>query len=511
MKILLVEPAYRRKSKAMIRGDVNISDDSLWYPPIGLMKIARFHKDRGDEVFFVAGIPDYEVKFDKKVKWDIIYVTTTFTFYFKKVVETINYFKKNADRIVVGGILATLMSADILVETGIEVTVGLLKSARFIGFDDDTNIDELIPDYSILDGRYYAVNNTFYAYTTRGCRIGCPWCAVPSLEPNYEPYIDIKQQIINLRAEYGEKGILKLMDNNVLISEQLKDIIDDLVELGYSRNMRTTLGKPGIVDFNQGVDASHINIKTIKLLSKINISPLRIAFDKISERKIYINAVELAFKNGFKTISNYMLYNFRDTPKDLYERVMVNIRLNEKWKTGVKGKAGQIYCYPMRYAPINEKLGVHANRNRNFFKAVNTRDIDWLKAPVWTPKFSRNIDVMKGVAHGAVPTVASLAKRTFGRNLEEFVTNLYMPEDMLRNRDKYEHNIHAGEKPRALGNGEIEEFRKFILSLLRRKSESFYFFHNAVTPNSKITIREALTKTRNQEIIKWLNRYLTPS
>ena len=35
----IVEPAYRRKSSAMTRNDRNIPDDSLWYPPIGLMKL----------------------------------------------------------------------------------------------------------------------------------------------------------------------------------------------------------------------------------------------------------------------------------------------------------------------------------------------------------------------------------------------------------------------------------------------------------------------------------------
>jgi len=342
----------------------------------------------------------------------------------------------------------------------------------------------------------------------RGCRVGCSWCAVPKLEPDFESYIDIKSHILQLRSEYGDFSSLKLMDNNILLSEHLEKIINDLVALGYGRNAKTVSGKNRTVDFNQGVDATHLNINTISLLEKINIKPLRIAFDRLSEKNIYVKSVELSFRHGFRAISNYMLYNYNDTPEDLYQRIMVNIDLNEKWHDGINGKRGQVYCYPMRYAPIDNKLGEGANKERNFFADVNAEEIDWLRAPAWTPKFSRNVDVIKGVAHGAIPTVPSLARRAVGRTFEEFVTNLYMPEEMLRNRNMYERSIFTGEKERNPGNGEIEEFREFILDLLHKRDSTFLFFHNAVVPNRKAVIRDAMTKTKNSGVIHWLEKYL---
>jgi hypothetical protein len=77
-----------------------------------------------------------------------------------------------------------------------------------------------------------------------------------------------------------------------------------------------------------------------------------------------------------------------------------------------------------------------------------------------------------------------------------------MPEEMLRNRDKYERTIYPDEKTRSPGNGEIEDFRKFILDLLHSKSDLFYFFHDTVASNRKQDIREALKHTKNAELIR---------
>jgi hypothetical protein len=64
---------------------------------------------------------------------------------------------------------------------------------------------------------------------------------------------------------------------------------------------------PRVVDFNQGLDASYINEENIKLIAKLNIKPMRIAFDNVKERKEYVRALRLAEEHGFKSFSNYML------------------------------------------------------------------------------------------------------------------------------------------------------------------------------------------------------------
>ena len=59
----------------------------------------------------------------------------------------------------------------------------------------------------------------------------------------------------------------------------------------------------------------------VKLLSEVAINPLRIAFDHISEKETYKKAVRLAESYRIRNFSNYILYNYDDTPEDLWKRL----------------------------------------------------------------------------------------------------------------------------------------------------------------------------------------------
>ena len=215
---------------------------------------------------------------------------------------------------------------------------GTLTSPRQIDLSGSENIDLLPPDYELLDPAKYAINDTYYGYTTRGCTNRCPWCGVPTLEPQYVPYIDIEPAIRTLRGEHGDKAMLKLMDNNILASPQLERIVDSVADLGYGRGQITEKTKKRrVVDFNQGLDASQFTETVVHLLAKLNVKPMRVAFDRLAEKREDIRALELAHDEGVVEFSNYMLYNFHDTPRELYDRLIVNIDLNEKWIRNMPG------------------------------------------------------------------------------------------------------------------------------------------------------------------------------
>ena len=532
MRVLLVEPKYRRDPlKWPVSGKVEVprrslNDEQLWYPSVGLMKLSRFHKERGDEVRFVSGCDPPVFSrgdlFTPAELWDRVYITSVFTYHFKEVVKTIRFYLDavggTVSKIFVGGVMASMMPDDIFEETGVYPILGVINSARQIDIPDDTNIDLLPPDYNLLDGDRYAINSTYYLFATKGCTRSCSWCAVPKIEPTFASYIDVKPIIRQLREEYGDKPTLKLMDNNILASPNLEQIVDDLLELGYGKGeyVATPRKKQRVVDFNQGIDCRYINESNMRLISVLNIEPMRIAFDMLGIKKQYVQALELGHKFGVHKFSNYMLYNYRDTPRDLYERLTINIELNEQWKlkgtdtqkNGTNGVSSGIYSYPMRFAPIDSKNGDKANRKRDHLRVDIREGRDWAEKPIWTPRFTRNIEIMKGAANGAISPTPTLARRTIGGTFQEFLSNLYMPEELIRNRNKHEKNVFDGEPKRPPGTGLIEDFRGFIFGLLERQDDKFQTFHDAVSSNRSDTVRKYIQKTEDPELVKWLKLYL---
>ena len=292
--ILLVEPSYQNK-----------------YPPLGLMKISTYHKLKGDFVQFVKGCnPSLHDK-----RWDRIYISTLFTFYWKKTIDTIKYYIKSVDsskNIFVGGVMATLLSDEIQSELGVTVLQGLIDRPGILGSGDHYVVDNLIPDYKILDETdyEYGLNDSYIAYATRGCPNQCKFCAVRKIESKFVHYVCLKKQIRGLEEIYGTKKDLTLLDNNVLASKHFEKIINDILELGFEKGAKFN-NKLRRLDFNQGLDARLLTPEKISLLAKTPIKPMRIAFDFIEMKDIYTSQVNLAYDNGILDLSNYVLYNYK--------------------------------------------------------------------------------------------------------------------------------------------------------------------------------------------------------
>ncbi|MCK4446345.1 MAG: hypothetical protein KAW56_04610, partial [Candidatus Marinimicrobia bacterium] len=139
--------------------------------------------------------------------------------------------------------------------------------------------------------------------------------------------------------------------------------------------------------------------------------------DDIRNKEIYINAVRLAHKYGQKNMSNYILYNYKDTPKDFYERLKINIELNEEFRNNGSSLKTEIYSFPMRYMPLNAKV-------RN----VDTGNTHWNK------KYLRGVHSILNVTRGSVMPRAEFFYQAFGESPEEFESIIMMPEEFIMNR-----------------------------------------------------------------------------
>ena len=547
-KVLLIEPNYKNK-----------------YPPMGLMKIATYFRNKGDDVRFYKGdlkvyaarllseefykeigeislgryfpqfiefiktgkyahldmipnfrdsnyedtIKKYRQRFVKEdiPQYDIVAVSTLFTFYWKKTIDTINYAKKFCKpdgRVLVGGIASTILPEQLYKDTNIVPHKGLLDKPGDIDKGDETIIDELPLDYSILEeiDYKYPANNAYFGYMTRGCPRNCAFCAVSKLEPNYKQYISIQHQLEYVDEKFGARKDLLLMDNNVFASKCFDQIIEEIKTCGFQKGakyqppneydiaikninagynlrgyfkkiisiydriaekltdseagvfyiQRENLGllypetatKENIVafdeiakkyynkffktgkraryiDFNQGVDARLVTDAKMKKLSEINIRPLRIAFDHYEQKDIYIEAINKAAKYGITDLSNYLLYNFEDKPEDLYYRMRINVDLCEE--LGVT-----IYSFPMKYHPIDDP---------DFF---DNRDFI---GEHWNRKFIRAVQAVLNSTKGKIGRGVDFFEEAFGRDIDEFMKILWMPETFIIYRRIYDADLRS--------------------------------------------------------------------
>lgn len=483
-KILLVEPNYKNK-----------------YPPIGLMKISSYFKSKGDFVQFHKGLlPKNEVSsFDKvfittlfTFDFDMCIQTIN---YYKAIVGAENIFVGG----IAATIMPEKFIAEV---PDITLLKRQLTSSTALGYTDDINIDVMPLDYDMLwDIDYeYPAADSYFIYTSRGCPRKCTFCAVKTLEPQFYDCQNIEDQIQQVDENFGIKRNLLIMDNNILYSDKFEETVDKLEHLGfgiknnsckknsnmkyyiiglisrikenrgynsllsrikkeflslkYQRINQTDAQELQIfssliennndnefvsrvinkkeflidfferyhyhkirryVDFNQGLDARLFSEDKAKSMSRLAVRPCRIAFDHIETKDTYLSAIENATKYGIRIFSNYLLYNYKDKPEDLWTRLYINVDFCEKHKD----KNLTLFSFPMKYASITETDRSYVGEH-------------------WCKKYLRAINIILNVTSGVVAKEKDFFERAYGKNLDEFISILTMPDDFIRFRDYFE-------------------------------------------------------------------------
>ncbi|HMU44142.1 MAG TPA: hypothetical protein PKA80_12640 [Ignavibacteriaceae bacterium] len=215
------------------------------------------------------------------------------------------------------------------------------------------------------------------------------------------------------------------------------------------------------VDFNQGIDCRYVDEEKMKLLSQIPIRPMRIAFDHISLKDKYTNAIRLADKYGVKQLSNYILFNYVDKPEDLWERLKINVDLHKELNSS-------IFSFPMKFIPLYG----YESLNRKFI------------GKHWNRKYLRAVQCVLNVTKGIGMPGTNFFERAFGKNLNEYFEILIMPEPFILWRNFYDSKGITDkwrDQLRNLTNQQLEEANKIILS------NDFYSF-NGTTSKAVVSL-----------------------
>lgn len=528
MNVLLVEPNYKNK-----------------YPPMGLMKISTYHKNRGDKVLFFKGIMP-EGQFTN-YKFDRVYITSLFTFHYSITVKTIKAYQKllSPSQVFIGGIMASLMTERLKQDIGNETTIltGLLTDTVSIGFDDKVNIDILPLDYYLLDDTTYKypAGDNYFAYTSRGCTNKCIFCAVPKLEPEFKLTNNIINQINTIKEKYGKKQNLLLLDNNILSFDldTLSEIVNDIVNLGFDKNTKFFPPLP-LTEFLKKLkdlpypSAAHDNVLAELMLylnEKEKIKKSKLYDDKYKEILAEIKSSNTPYQSilRYKDILTEILGHYHkpvgrrrcvdfnqgmdarqlneDNMKILSRIPIEPFRLafDSIKYTGIYSKALKIaaqygvnsfsnyilYNFEDRPEELRERLKV----NIELAKKLNVKIFSFpMKyAPIdrtdrkfvgkyWNKQYLSNIYAILNVTKGIVADGESFFNKAFGATIEEYFEILSMPRDFVTYRSYYENN--------GLTVQWLNKFRN--LSRLERQELISVLSEEQVLPESK-AVKEMLS------------------
>lgn len=125
-----------------------------------------------------------------------------------------------------------------------------------------------------------------------------------------------------------------------------------------------------------------------------------------------------------------MLYNFHDGPQDLFERMRLNVTLNEE--LGIR-----IWSFPMRFQPTDRPDRGHVGDKWNRYQL-------------------RSMQIILQATHGIVSGEPTFFKKAFGDTYNDYERILMLPHDFIFNRDWYE--LHDS-------SGVLDEFRSRFAKL----------------------------------------------
>ncbi len=271
-KILLVEPNFPVPKKS--RNHSN-------FLPIGLLKLANYHRAKGNRIQLVHGNDVCTFYPDE------ILITSLFTYWSKYVKEAVDFYRKlyPKAKIIVGGIYATLMPDQCKSFTNCDDV--------FIGIHEEA--EKGIPAYDLVGVDYQILHGM------RGCTRMCPFCGIWKLEPLFFKTSDqIKSEIISDK--------LIFYDNNMLVNPDIENILRMLAKLTVNnRSVKS--------ECQSGFDGRIVEQKPelALLIKQARFSNIRLAWDFSFEQYALVKKwIDIFLQAGYKNqeLFIFMIYNW---------------------------------------------------------------------------------------------------------------------------------------------------------------------------------------------------------
>lgn len=261
------------------------------FPNLALMKLATYHKQRGDEVEWAFPLLPY----------DRVYMAKVFTF----TQDDITAYQ--TDDIVRGG-------------TGYDLQSKL-----------PADVENCYPDYSI-----YGITDTAYGYLTRGCPRGCPFCIVAAKEGCQS------KKVASLENFWRGQKYIKLLDPNLLACPDWEELMQQLID------------SKAWVDFTQGLDIRLMTAEKADMIRQCKVKILHFAWDNPEDELTFEKLKEYrkAFALPDDKCKVYVLTNFNSTHEQDLERVYrlrdigydPFVMVYEKWNAPKETRRLQRWC-----------------------------------------------------------------------------------------------------------------------------------------------------------------------
>lgn len=314
MKILLVEPSFPIPAKSKNHRD---------FLPVGLLKLASFHRAKGDEIRLIRGN-----QFSEDFYPEVIKITSLFTYWSAYVWDSVKFYKKTYPdaKVIVGGIYASLMPDHCRKSGCDEVFEGV-----------DKRVERFKPAYDLVDVDYQIV------HTSRGCLRRCKFCGTWRIEPEFISKKSIKDEICSNRIIF--------YDNNLLANPSIKEILEELKSAKHN-------GRVVYSESQCGIDGRLLTLEVAKLLKQARFLNPRIAWDHGYKQKMMIKKqIDMLIEAGYpaKDIYIFMIYNFE---QDYYE-MLKKLKQCKKWGVQIAD------C---RYRPLNQTVEHYNPRKRQTSK-----------------------------------------------------------------------------------------------------------------------------------------------